>query len=136
MSAPECSVRYRAYRLGFPLVGPSKTEFNDPGSVDRCYVGPRELTSAGFLDQRRRAQGIESARHAERLRPVHAHLAPGIDREGDAHFSKRRIHQVGAMLRAFDPARHRILVFHLPGSDVFADRAVSVARALDTLRRI
>src|SRR5450759_4898286 len=83
--------------------------------------------------RRRRAEGIESARRAERLRPVHAHLAPAIDREGGAHFGKRRIHQVGAMLRAFDPDRHRILGFHLPGSDVFAGSAVSIARALDTL---
>ena len=44
-------------------------------------------------------RGIDSARRAERLRPVHAHLALRIDRERDAHFAKRRVRQVGAVRR-------------------------------------
>src|SRR4030081_3893505 len=49
----------------------------------------------------------------ERLRPVHTHVAATIDRVSGAHFGKGRIHQVGAMPRAFDPARDRLFGFHL-----------------------
>ena len=83
-----------------------------------------------------RPRKSKSKRRAELLRPVQAHLAPAIDGDGGAHVDKLRIHQVGAMPGAFDPARHRVLGALVPGSDVFSGSAESIARALDALPRL
>ena len=40
------------------------------------------------------------------------------------------------MRRTLDPARHRRFRLHLPARDVLADAAITIARPLDTLRRI
>src|SRR3989304_514476 len=32
---------------------------------------------------------------------------------------EKKVNQVGTILRALDPARHRVFGFHLPGGDVF-----------------
>jgi len=70
---------------------------------------------------------------AQHHRPVRPPLAVGIADAGDADIREARVHQVLAMIRAFDPALHRTRHGGIAAGEVLADRAELVVRtkALD-----
>src|SRR5687767_11865508 len=68
-----------------------------------------------------------AARRSEHLGPVDDRIALGVYEIGSARFREARFHDVGAMVRACEPAGNGLLRRTLPRSDVFADAAPPVA---------
>src|SRR3990167_1393502 len=75
-------------------------------------------------------------RRAEHLGPVDERIALGIHRVGGPHLGEVRVHDVGAVGRAGQPAGYRLFRAALAGGDIFTDALPVVAGALSAYARM